>query len=125
MHDALEKITQEIIDQETESETRANMKERLVRYQSVMIKRSHIIKSTQEKLKSLELSFQPNSSLSEEFIEEQWKELEVASNKSKKLETELKKGKDLYKINLETMRLVLLHKATVLLSLRYQNKRTT
>ena len=61
--------------------------------------KNQIIKSTQEKVKSL----QHNSTLSEEVVEEQKKELEVASNKSKKLETELKKAKDQYKINLETM----------------------
>ena len=80
LYDALEQITNEVISQETESETRADIKEKLIRYQSIMMKKNHIIKSTQERVKSLELSLQHNCALSEEVVEEQKKELEVQSN---------------------------------------------
>ena len=97
LYDTLQQITQEFINQETESKRRAYIKEKLIRYQIIMIRKNHIIKSTQEKVKSLEFSLQHNSALSEEVVEQQKKELEVASNKSKKLKTELKKLKMIIK----------------------------
>ena len=106
IYDALHQLTQTAIDPDTESETRASMEGKLMRYKSIMLKKNDIISCTQEKVKHLEKTneaLKHNSKLSEEVVDRQKINLDESNNKVKKLETEIKKAKDQFKISIETM----------------------
>ena len=88
------------------SETRAFLKEKLLRYRIIMTKKNKIIGSVQEKVKSLDLSAQAvkhDYKMSEEVVERQKKKLEEAENKLKKVECERKKATEQHNANIKTM----------------------
>ena len=106
LYEALQGLTEINIELETESETRAVMKEKLMRYRTIMIKKNKIIESSQEKIQSLNISKQAmkhDYKMSEEVVEKQKKKLDEASNKIKKIEAEHKKAKDQHNIDIKTM----------------------
>ena len=106
LYEALEGLTEININPETESETRAFLKEKLERYRTIMTNKNKIIGSIQGKVKSLDLSCQTvkhDYKMSEEVVEEQKKKLEEAGNKLKKVESEHKKAKEQHNANIRNM----------------------
>ena len=106
LYDALDFITQNVIDPDTEKETRDNIKIKLDRYKSIMVKKNELIKETMEKIKRLE----HDSSLSAQVVERQKGELDeknsekaVIKGQLKKEEKEHEKLKNQYKSSIETL----------------------
>ena len=106
LYEELEGLTKINIGPETESETRAFLKEKLLRYRTIMTKKNNIIGSIQEKVKGLDIAAQAmkhDYKMSEEVVVEQKTKLEEAENKLKKVESEHKKAKEQHNANIKNM----------------------
>ena len=91
LYKALKKLTENVIAQEEEKETRENIKEKLTRYKSIMIKRDNIIKAASEEIKSLNLSkeaYKHDLKMQEDILEQQKKDLDKIEKKNDKMNRE-------------------------------------
>ena len=91
LFDALEQITQTVIEPETEKETREDIKKTLTRFKTIMTKKDKVIKAIGEQVKSLKLSTEAikhDSKMQDEILEEQKKDIEKVQKKNDKMTKE-------------------------------------
>ena len=91
LFDALEQITQTVIEPETEKETREDIKKTLTRFKTIMTKKDKVIKATGEQVKSLKLSTEAikhDTKMQDEILEEQKKDIEKVQKKNYKMTKE-------------------------------------
>ena len=91
LFDALEQITQTVIEPDTEKETREDIKDTLTRFKIIMNKKDKVIKAIGEQVKSLKLSTEAikhDAKMQDEILEEQKKDIEKAQKKNEKITKE-------------------------------------
>ena len=79
LFDALELITETVIEPDTEMETRNDIKDTLTRFKVIMTKKDKVINAIGEQVKSLTLSTEAikhDAKMQEEVLEEQKKDIE-------------------------------------------------
>ena len=88
LFDALEQITESVIELDSEKETREGIKETLKRFKINMIKKDKVIKAIGDQVKCLKLSTEAikhDTKMQDEVLEEQKKILKTFKRKMKKL----------------------------------------
>ena len=88
LFDALEQITESVIEPESEKETREGIKETLKRFKIIMIKKDKVIKAIGDQVKCLKLSTEAikhDTKMQDEVLEEQKKDIENVQKKNEKI----------------------------------------
>ena len=91
LFDALEQITDNVIEPDTEKNTRDDIKETLKRFKVIMTKKDKVINVIREQVKSLKLSTEAikhDSNMQDEVLEEQKKDIENVQKKNDKMAKE-------------------------------------
>ena len=97
LYEAIEYITQNVIDPEKELETRGNIQDKLERYKNIMLKKDKVIKTTLEKSKCLQLSVEAmkhDAAMRNQVEERANKRLEELLNENETLTKGIKTQRD-------------------------------
>ena len=107
LYDALDLITQNVIDPVTEKDTRDGMKLKLLRYKNIMNKKTDLIKEMSKKMNSLEHEARLGNQVADQQridLEKEESEKNILKSQVKKAEKEHENSKSQHKKNVDLLR---------------------